>query len=104
MELFFLTTYAISYSLESILDRSIPNLFRISFGSQCSPNKAKEYWGTILDKLLPFVEHLNPAIENGLKNTKTIEQAVRMFNSLVKSTYAYNADIFSAFKEKIVAP
>jgi hypothetical protein len=100
----FLTTYAISYSLESILDRSIPNLFRISFGSQCSPNKAKEYWGTILDKLLPFVEHLNPAIENGLKNTKTIEQAVRMFNSLVKSTYAYNADIFSAFKEKIVAP
>jgi len=100
----FLTTYAISYSLESILSRSIPNLFRISFGSQCSPNKAKEYWGTILDKLLPFVEHLNPAIENGLKNTKTIEQAVRMFNSLVKSTYAYNADIFSAFKEKIVAP
>lgn len=100
----FLTTYAISYSLESILARSIPNLFRISFGSQCSPNKAKEYWGTILDKLLPFVEHLNPAIENGLKNTKDIEQAVRMFNSLVKSTSEYNADVFNAFKEKIVAP
>ena len=100
----FLTTYAISYSLESILSRSIPNLFRISFGSQCSPNKAKEYWDAILDKLLPFVEHLNPAIENGLKNTKDIEQAVRMFNSLVKSTSQYNADVFNAFKEKIVAP
>ncbi|AKD38625.1 hypothetical protein I926_06525 [Pasteurella multocida subsp. multocida OH4807] len=100
----YLVTYAISYSLESILERSIPNLFRISFGKECSPVIARQIWANILDVLLPFVEHLNPAIKSGLTNNAEIEKAVAMFNSLVKSTSKYNTSIFSDFKAKIIAP
>lgn len=100
----FLTTYALSYCLETILDRSIPNLFRVSFGIKCSPAKSTENWKPVVDTLIPFVEHLNPAIVNGLKNQSEIEQAVRTFNSLAKSTRAFNATVFDEFKSKVIAP
>lgn len=100
----FLTTHAIAYCLESILDRSVPNLFRISFGVKCSPKQATDNWDSVIDVLLPFVEHLNSAIINGLKNTSEIEQAVSTFNSLVKSTRQFNAVVFDEFKNRVEAP
>ncbi|MCG3098687.1 AIPR family protein [Enterobacter sp. DRP3] len=100
----FLTTYAFSYCLETVLERSVPNLFRISFGAKCSPTKAMENWKPVIDALIPFVEHLNPAIVNGLKNQNDIEHAVSTFNSLAKSTRAFNAAVFDIFKNKIIAP
>lgn len=100
----FLTTYAFSYCLETILDRSVPNLFRISFSSKCSPTKSMENWKPVIDALIPFVEQLNPAIVNGLKNQNEIEQAVSTFNSLAKSTRSFNATVFDIFKNKIIAP
>ncbi|NVJ64749.1 MAG: AIPR family protein [Flavobacteriaceae bacterium] len=100
----FLTTYAFSYCLETILDRSVPNLFRISFGANCSPFQAISNWQTVIDVLIPFVEHLNPAIVKGLKNTTEIEQAIRTFNSLAKSTRTFNATVFDKFKAKVEAP
>ncbi|MFH5813557.1 AIPR family protein [Escherichia coli] len=100
----FLTTYAFSYCLETILDRSVPNLFRISFGVKCSPAKAVENWKPVIDALLPFVDHLNPAIVNGLKNQSDIEQAVSTFNSLAKSVRTFNSAIFDSFKNKVTAP
>ncbi|EJN2869349.1 hypothetical protein ACQYL2_001802 [Salmonella enterica] len=59
---------------------------------------------TVIDALIPFVEQLNPAIVNGLKNQSEIEQAVSTFNSLAKSTRAFNATVFDVFKNKIIAP
>ncbi|HEY4437298.1 MAG TPA: AIPR family protein [Lelliottia sp.] len=100
----FLTTLAFSYCLETILERSVPNLFRISFGTKCSPAKSTEHWKPVIDALIPFVEQLNPAIVNGLKNQNEIEQAVSTFNSLAKSTRTFNATVFDVFKNKIVAP
>jgi hypothetical protein len=100
----FLTTYALAYCLETILDRSVPNLFRISFGNNCSPQQAIENWQEMISILIPFAEHLNPAIEKGLKNSNEIDQAVRTFNSLAKSTRLFNAEAFEKFKAKITAP
>ena len=100
----FLAAYAFSYCLETILERSVPNLFRISFGSKCSPTKSMENWKAVIDALIPFIEHLNPAIINGLKNQNEIEQAVSTFNSLAKSTRIFNASVFDIFKNKITAP
>ena len=97
-------TYSIAYCLETILDRSIPNLFRISFGNQCSPSKAIENWEPIVDKISPFVAHLKPAINGGLKNSGEIKSAVSSLNSLVKSTRHYNANVFNEFKSKIAPP
>ncbi|MED9350187.1 hypothetical protein RCN48_14200, partial [Escherichia marmotae] len=79
-------------------------LFRISFGVKCSPAKAVENWKPVIDALLPFVDHLNPAIVNGLKNQSDIEQAVSTFNSLAKSVRTFNSAIFDSFKNKVTAP
>lgn len=100
----FLTTYAFSYCLETILDRSVPNLFRVSFGKGCSPTQAVDNWLAVIDILIPFVEQLNPAIEKGLKNSSEIEQAVSTFNALAKATRSVNASIFDNFKAKVEAP
>ncbi|EGQ8155286.1 AIPR family protein [Vibrio alginolyticus] len=100
----YLATYAIAYCLETILDRTVPNLFRVSFGNRCTPKQAIANWEPVIDVLIPFVEQLNPAIVNGLKNTSEIEQAVSTFNSLATSTRRYNAEVFDAFKQKIMAP
>jgi hypothetical protein len=100
----FLTTHAIAYCLETILDRTVPNLFRISFGTNCTPEQAIDIWGPVVNVVIPFVEQLNPAIINGLKNTAEIEQAVSTFNSLISSTRQYHSSVFDTFKSKIVAP
>lgn len=100
----FLVTHAVAFCLESILDRSVPNLFRISFGVSCSPSQSIQYWAKIIDVLIPFVEHLNPAIVNGLKNATEINKAVTTFSSLVQSTRQYNASVFDSFKVNVVAP
>jgi hypothetical protein len=100
----FLTTHAIAYCLETILDRTVPNLFRISFGTSCTPERAIDIWGPVVNVVIPFVEQLNPAIINGLKNTTEIEQAVSTFNSLISSTRQYHSVVFDTFKSKIVAP
>ncbi|MBF4385629.1 hypothetical protein EAY10_17785 [Vibrio anguillarum] len=71
---------------------------------KCSPKQATDNWDSVIDVLLPFVEHLNSAIINGLKNTSEIEQAVATFNSLVKSTRQFNAPVFDEFKRKVEAP
>jgi hypothetical protein len=100
----FLTTHAIAYCLETILDRTVPNLFRTSFGTSCTPERAIDIWGPVVNVVIPFVEQLNPAIINGLKNTTEIEQAVSTFNSLISSTRQYHSVVFDTFKSKIVAP
>lgn len=100
----FLATYAIAYCLETILDRSVPNLFRISFGNQCSPNIAISNWEPIVNVLIPFVESLNPAIVKGLKNTSEIDGAVNIFNALARSTRDFNAIVFDTFKGLVTAP
>jgi len=63
-----------------------------------------ENWKPVIDALIPFVEQLNPAIVNGLKNQNEIEQAVSTFNSLAKSTRSFNATVFDVFKNKVIAP
>lgn len=100
----YLATYAFSYSLETILDRSVPNLFRISFGNSCTPRQSVANWEPIIETLTPFVERLNPAISNGLKNTTEIDQAVRTFNSLAESTREFNSGVFEDFKSKVSSP
>ncbi len=100
----FLTTHAISSCLEHILGRSVPNLFRISFGNKCSPSNAINNWKIILDILMPLVVHLKPAIENGMKNSTEIDNAVNIFSSLVGTITDVNSEKFDEFKSKITAP
>lgn len=100
----YLFAHAVSSCLEVFLDRPIPNLFRISFGTASSPAIAKQNWQPLLDVLFPFCTHLNIAIDDGLKNNKDIDAAVNNLKSLVASTSGFNQEIYSTFKNVVKAP
>ncbi|PKF62013.1 hypothetical protein CW745_08490 [Psychromonas sp. psych-6C06] len=100
----YLSTYAVAACLETFLGRSVPNLFRISFGKNISPHQSMEIWEPVINAVIPFFEHLNSATVNGLKNTAEIERAVNTFRSLVTATRAINSVIFDDFKAKVIAP
>ena len=61
-------------------------------------------WEPVINVVVPFFTHLNPAIVNGLKNTGEIEDAINTFSSLVEATRDSNATVFEAFKSKVTAP
>lgn len=97
----YLTTYAVAKCLESIIGRAIPNLFRVSFGNQCSPSQARNNWKEVLEVIVPFLEHLKPAVEKGLTNMVEIDKAVDTFRTLITSIRKAHTSRFDDFKDKI---
>ena len=100
----YLFTYAVSSCLEVFLNRAVPNLFRVSFGSSCSPTKAKENWDPVINVLMSFCTQLDSAVDGGLRNKKDIDSAVDNLKALVNATRDYNRLIYESFKNKIKAP
>ncbi|MBB1485807.1 AIPR family protein [Oceanospirillum sediminis] len=100
----FLLSSAIVSCLEIILERKIPNLYRISFGGLVSPSQAEAYWEPIVDVTIPFCTQLNKALSGGLKNNTTVKEVVSTFRSLVQATSISNKGIYSTFSERISAP
>ncbi|QJT14431.1 AIPR family protein [Aeromonas sp. 2692-1] len=100
----FLFASAIVSCLEIFLSRQVPNLFRVSFGNSCSPAKAQEYWKTVVDVGIPFCKQLVPALDGGLKNTKSVNDAISTFRSLVQATSNANQNIYDQFKAVVISP
>jgi len=100
----YLMVSAISGCLEVFLDRHVPNLFRISFGNNKSPAKSQQIWDSILAVTVPLCKQLEPALDGGLKNSKTVEDSISTFCSLVNVTATTNRPIFNKFKSKVIAP
>jgi hypothetical protein len=100
----FLLSSSIVSCLEIFLSRQIPNIYRISFGSETSPKSAEEYWSEIINVTLPFCSQLNSGLDGGLKNTKTVATVSQTFRSLVQATAVANQSIYKTFSEKITAP
>lgn len=92
---------AISSCLEIILNKKIPNLFRVSFDSKIKLNKAKELWFSIVDSTIPFSNHLIEPTKKSLGVVAENEKAIDTFRSLVESTYSANKEIFEQFAENI---
>ncbi len=100
----YLLTSSIVSCLEIFLSRKVPNISRISFGSETSTKISSEYWSEIINVTLPFCSQLNPGLDGGLKNMKTVTNVMKTFRSLVQATSAANQSIYDAFKLKIKAP
>jgi hypothetical protein len=80
----FLLVTAIAYSLEPILGKKIPNLFRLSFGIKISPLRAQQIWAEIVDAYVPLCSNLEEAFTTGLQNQEKLKSAVTKFASLVE--------------------
>jgi len=99
----FLLTAAISGCLETVLLRSIPNLFRLSFGESISPKEAQAIWDDIVETVTPFCMQLQGALTDGLKSKERVNEAIQRFQSLVLATVEVNRDRYKAFASKIIS-
>ena len=100
----YLLAAAIADCLEILLDRRVPNLFRISFGPKISPTNAMKIWDEIITVTIPFCKKLAPALEGGLKNSQKVNDVISTFRSLVEATAGANKPVFQRFKAKVTAP
>ena len=97
----FLLVSAIASALETILNKRIPNVTRLSFSSQCSPSKAEKSWIPIVEIVAPFCQQLQEAFTHGLKNVDLVKKSVQTFQSLVQSTAIANAGTFKEFAKHV---
>ena len=75
-----LTCAAVADCLETILNRAIPNRFRLSFGSRVSPQKAEGLWLEILEPLFHLIGQLNAAFSADNRiSTELVRKAVPAF-------------------------
>jgi hypothetical protein len=97
----FLLVSAIASSLETLLNRRIPNVARLSFSRPCSPAKAEKLWNPIVDVVAPFCQQLQESFTHGLKNIDLVKKGVQTFQSLVQSTATANANVFKEFSKHV---
>ncbi|KEO83559.1 AIPR family protein [Tumebacillus flagellatus] len=97
----YLLLYAISYCLEVVLNKPVPNKFRLSFGTKVPPETAVKHWDLVVSFTLPFANKLKVAVENSLKNRETVRKATVDFRSMVEVIATATPDIFENFAKKV---
>ncbi len=93
----FLLTSAIAKCLETFLGKPVPNFFRVSFDTKCSPENAEKIWEPIMDVTIAFCKQLVPAVKKSLNSNEDAVQAISNFKDVVESTKEYHASRFQTF-------
>lgn len=97
----FLMTSAIARCLEIFLNKPIPNLFRMSFGSNLSPEEAISRWSSIVEVSSSFAAPLMKGLADGFKTRETVQGATMTFQNYIDSTKQANATIYSEFAKQV---
>ena len=99
---FYLLVSAIAACLEIFLGRKIPNLYRIAFGVQVSPNEAQKIWSEIVDVTAPLAAQLDEAINDGLKSIERVNAAIQKFQGLIEVTADANEKKYKNFQLHVI--
>lgn len=91
---------AVAGCLETIMDRALPSLFRLSFGN-VSPRAAASLWTPIVENGAYFLNSLNPALEKGLKSGDAVKQAINEFARFFGATASQNRLIYEEFERSV---
>jgi len=92
---------AIAACLETITDRSIPNMFRLSFGVTTSPKAAEQYWKPIVDAMTPLANQLEDAFTHRLSSTDRVQRALQKYQGIIAATVTSNLQLYKEFTSKI---
>ena len=98
----FLFVSAVSNSLEIILEKGIPNIFKLEFRDNLSPNQAIAKWEPIEDISTSFIKPLSVGLADGIRNDKSVNAAIAEFEMFIGGTQQANERIFKSFKELII--
>ncbi|MET4342330.1 hypothetical protein ABIC08_004055 [Bradyrhizobium sp. RT9b] len=96
-----LTCAAFADCLEAVLDKPVPNKFRLSFGEKTSPEKAEQYWTELCPPLFSLLTTLNPAFVVNRVATDQAKKAIPQFRSVVQAVAGPNKPTFEAFAAKV---
>lgn len=97
----FLLAHVISMSIETILDKPVPNKSDLSFGDNISPQSAKKLWVPIVDLMLSLSSQLDGAFSRGRISNDTIQKAVPAFVGVIASLKAIHKPTFSEFSKQV---
>lgn len=98
-----LLTTAIANCTETILGRSIPNLFKVSFGDAVSPAEAENYWKHIVDIAIPFAPlHLSESLKRGIDQSEQTRTNIKQLVAMLRSTAKANKTILDAFASRVI--
>jgi len=97
----FLLTAAIANCLETFLDTSIPNRFRLEFSKRLSFKEAEEKWKPLVETACSFVSHLKEGFSEGAVHEKQALIAIKKFSELITATKVANKNIYSAFSQRV---
>jgi hypothetical protein len=84
-----------------VLDKPVPNKFRLSFGERTSPAKAEQYWTELCPPIFSLLTTLNPAFVVNRVATDQAKKAIPQFRNVVQAVATPNKQAFDAFAAKI---
>jgi hypothetical protein len=96
-----LTCAAVADCLEIILQRAIPNRFRLAFGERISPEKAERLWVDVLEPLFALVGQLNVAFSADRISTELAKNAIPAFRNVVAAVSSANKSTFKKFRSSV---
>ena len=82
----FLLTGSISHCMEIVLGQHVTNRYGLSFGSEVSPQTARELWAPVVSVLAPFCSVWD-ALELGavLKNRERLDSSLNLYRTSVRA-------------------
>lgn len=96
----FILVAAIAKCLETFLNQSIIDTFKVSFGI-ISPQQAEENWKEIVNVTIPFCDQLLDVVQNSLNNSDNAISSIKQFTKMVESTKIPNRPVYDTFKTKV---
>jgi hypothetical protein len=87
--------------LEIILQRAIPNRFRLAFGERISPERAERLWVDVLEPLFALVGQLNVAFSADRISTELAKNAIPAFRNVVAAVSSANKSRFKKFRSSV---
>ncbi|MFT7475367.1 MAG: integrase [Verrucomicrobiales bacterium] len=94
----FLVLASIAACIEIVLSRPVKDRFTLSFGPDIGPDTGRSLWKPVVAALLPFGSCLRvEELKGSLRNKGKVEDAVKSFRSIVRSTASGNEVVFEEF-------
>jgi len=97
----FLLTAAISNCLETFLDKTIANKFRLVFNKNKSLKEAVAEWMPIVEISSQLSSNLMGGFSEGAIRREKADEAIKKFSQLVAATQGNNKVIFSKFARSV---
>jgi hypothetical protein len=98
----YLLIAGISKALEIILNKRVPNRFKVNFIKNISPNQGAEKWNPIVEVCAPFMNELTSGLADGFKSEEQVNNATDNFASYLASTKEVNKPIYTKFSDEVV--